>query len=431
MERFVFKELIAWKNSVNRKPLILQGARQVGKTWLLKEFGKNEYKQLAYVNFEASAALRSLFAIDFDIDRILTAIQIESGVKVTSDNTLIIFDEIQEADKGISCLKYFYENAPQYHVIAAGSLLGISLHQHTSFPVGKVDILKLYPMSFQEFLVAMNKTDLQKLLQSNDWQLIASFKEKYIDLLRLYYFIGGMPEVVNSYIVQRDFEQVRKIQNSLLIAYENDFSKYAPTEIVPRIRMLWNSVLSQLSKENKKFIYGAIKPGSRAKEFELALSWLIDAGLLYKTNRISKPGLPLASYLDLSAFKLYFLDLGLLVAMGKLSAKTLLEGNAVFSEFKGALTEQYVLQQLKTRSNLEIFYWTSGNSTAEVDFIIQSEDKILPLEVKAAENLQAKSLKSYYLKYDPKLSARVSMSDYRFENWLVNIPLYAIESFPL
>jgi hypothetical protein len=427
MERFAKKDLVTWKLSQNRKPLIVQGARQVGKTWLIKEFGSTEYKQLAYVNFESSGFLKSIFVHDFDIDRIISAIQIETGIRIQSENTLIFFDEIQEAERGITALKYFYENAPQYHIVAAGSLLGTSLHAHTSFPVGKVDLLKLHPMNFGEFLIALHQEQLYELLCSQNWDLISTFKSKYINLLRQYYFVGGMPEAVFSFSHDNDFERVRIIQKNLLFAYENDFSKHAPAEIVPRIRMLWNSVLSQLSRENKKFIYGAVKHGGRAKEFELALSWLVDSGLLYQVHRISKPAMPLASYKDISAFKLFLLDVGLLAAMGDLDSKTLLAGNEIFLEFKGSLTEQYVFQQLRTKLDSGVFYWTSGTSSAEVDFVIQWKDKIIPVEVKAEENLQAKSLKSYHQQYKPEISIRTSMSDYRQESWLVNIPLYAID----
>ena len=430
MERFALKELIAWKQSKRRKPLIIQGARQVGKTWLMKEFGKREYEQVAYVNFESSTVLKSLFKDDFDINRMITALQIETGIKINAENTLIIFDEIQEAEKGITSLKYFNENAPQYHIIAAGSLLGITFHQKTSFPVGKVDFLNLYPMTFSEFLLASGQKPLFELLKSNDWPMITDFKTKLIDHLRHYYYIGGMPEAVYSFITENDFEEVRTIQKNILEAYEHDFSKHAPKEIVPRIKMLWQSIPAQLSKENKKFIYGLVKQGGRAKEFELALSWLTDCGLVHKIHRISKPAIPLVSYLDLSAFKLYVLDVGLLSAMGDLTKQTLLMGNSIFNEFKGALTEQFVLQHLKSRKDLQIFYWSSDTSVAELDFVIQWHGNVIPIEVKAEENLKAKSLKSFHQKFSPVNSIRTSMADYRKEDWLTNVPLYAFDSFP-
>ena len=429
MERYAMQFLKDWKKRGNRKPLIIRGARQIGKTWLMKEFGRTEYEQVAYVNFESSKLLQTLFVDNFDIQRIITALQIETGIVINSENTLLIFDEIQEAEGAITSLKYFCENAPQYHVLAAGSLLGIALHKHTSFPVGKVEFLDLYPLSFHEYLLAMGQKPLLDLLLSRDWTLIKSFREKFIQQLRQYYYIGGMPEVVLSFSDRNDFREVRAIQKRILSAYEQDFSKHAPNEIVPRIRMLWNSIPAQLAKENKKFIYGAVKAGSRAKDYELALSWLIDCGLIHKICRASKPGIPLKAYEDPGAFKLFIVDVGLLGAMGDIDVKTLLEGNVIFEEFKGALTEQYVLQQLMMKEDLAIYYWTSGTSTAELDFMIQYAGKVVPIEVKAEENLQAKSLKAFYQRYAPDTSIRTSMSDFRQEEWLVNIPLYAIGTY--
>ncbi len=429
MERFALTALSNWKKSKNRKPLIIQGARQVGKTWLVKEFGRREYEQVAYINFESSDSLKSIFREDFDISRLITAFQIETGIKIRPDNTLIILDEIQEAERGITSLKYFCENAPQYHIIAAGSLLGITMHQKTSFPVGKVDFLTLYPMSFNEFLLALGQVQLYELLKSNDWLMITNFKAKLIGHLRHYYFIGGMPEAVSSFISENDFDRVRTIQKSILSAYDHDFSKHAPAEIVPRIKMLWQSIPSQLSKENKKFIYGVVKQGGRAKEFELALAWMTDCGLVHKIQRISKAAVPLIAYQDTSAFKLFILDVGLLSAMGGLTKHTILMGNSIFSEFKGALAEQFVLQHLKTRQDVQVFYWSSDTSRGELDFVIQNNDRVIPIEVKAEENLKAKSLKSFFEKFNPTISVRTSMSDYRKEGWLVNVPLYAIDSF--
>ena len=426
MERIAMKELVTWKNKAGRKPLIIRGARQVGKTWLMKEFGKNEYTQTVYVNFESSKLLKTLFIDNFDIQRIITALQIESGLQINPEKTLIILDEIQEAEGAITSLKYFCENAPQYHVIAAGSLLGVALHRHTSFPVGKVEFLNLCPLNFAEFLMALDQPALLNLLKSGDWILIKSFKEKFIQLLRQYYYIGGMPESVLSYSSQSDFKEVRAIQKRILTAYEHDFSKHAPSDIVPRIRMLWNSIPTQLAKENKKFIYGAVKSGSRAKDFELALSWLIDCGLVHKVCRVSKPGIPLKAYEDYNAFKLFIADVGLMGAMGDIDVRTLLEGNMIFEEFKGSLTEQYVLQQLTTIPDLVIYYWSAERSIAEIDFLIQYSGEVIPIEVKAEENLQAKSLKAFCQKYSPKTAIRTSMSDFRKEDWLTNLPLYAI-----
>ena len=430
MKRFALTALSEWKKSKSRKPLIIQGARQVGKTWLMKEFGRREYEQVAYINFESSDSLKSIFKEDFDVNRLITAFQIETGIRIRPDNTLIILDEIQEAERGITSLKYFCENAPQYHIIAAGSLLGITLHQKTSFPVGKVDFLTLYPMSFNEFLLALGQEQLYELLESNDWPMITNFKAKLIGHLRHYYFIGGMPEAVSSFLSENDFDRVRTIQKNILSAYEHDFSKHAPAEIVPRIKMLWQSIPSQLSKENKKFIYGVVKQGGRAKEFELALAWLTDCGLVHKIQRISKAAIPLVAYQDTSAFKLFILDVGLLSALGGLTKQTILLGNSIFSEFKGALAEQFVLQHLKTRHFFQVFYWSSDTSTGELDFVIQNNDRVIPIEVKAEENLKAKSLKSFFEKFNPTMSVRTSMSDYRKESWLVNVPLYAIDSFP-
>ncbi len=415
-----------WRKKEKRKPIIVRGARQVGKTWLIKEFGKRNYKQVAYMNFESSKLLRRLFEEDYDTNRIISAIQIETGLHVEAENTLIIFDEIQEAEGGITALKYFYEDAPQYHIIAAGSLLGVALHKSTSFPVGKIDFLDLFPLSFSEFLNAMGQSKLLEVLNDKEWNLVKNFKVKYIQLLRNYYFTGGMPEAVLSFAGSGDYNEVRQIQNRILLAFEQDFSKHAPAEIVPRIRMLWSSIPSQLAKENRKFIYSVIKKGSRAKDYELALQWLIDCGLAYKITRISKPGIPLKAYEDISAFKLFTVDTGLMAAMGSINAKTLLEGNIIFEEFKGALTEQYVLQQLKTLSGVAVHFWSSSQSSGEVDFVLQYGENVVPLEVKAEENLQAKSLKSFYQKYPDMLPVRTSMSDFRKEGWLVNLPLYAI-----
>jgi predicted AAA+ superfamily ATPase len=426
MLRTEIANLITWKSSKSRKPLIIRGARQVGKTWLMKEFGKNEYKQTIYINFESSKHLHSIFNTDFDIQRILTALQIETGIIANKHDTLIIFDEIQEVPEAITSLKYFYETAPEYHIIAAGSLLGVALHKHISFPVGKVEFLDLYPLSFTKFLTAIEQKNLVSLLENKNWELIKSFKEKFILFLKQYYFIGGMPEAVHSFSINNDFNEVRKIQKAILNAYEQDFSKHAPIEIVPRIRMVWNSISAQLAKENRKFIYGLIKKGARAKDFELAITWLIDCGLIHKINRISKPAIPLKAYMDISAFKLFLVDIGLLNAMGNIDIKTLLEKNSIFQEFKGAITEQFVLQQMLCSKKFNIYYWSAEKSDAEIDFLIQHEGQVIPIEVKAEENLQAKSLKVFCEKFKPQLAIRTSMSDYRKENCLSNIPLYAI-----
>ena len=427
MERHEMVYLKNWKQSPNRKPLVIRGARQVGKTWLMKDFGRKEYQKCAYVNFESNAALKTLFTDDFNIKRILTAIRIETGVHIEADNTLIILDEIQEAKGALTSLKYFQENAPEYHIVSGGSLLGVALSKHTSFPAGKVDFMDLYPFTFIEFLEAINEKPLADLLKVPDWELIKTFKAKYIERLKQYYYVGGMPEAVVSFFQDSDFNKVRKIQKNILTAYEQDFSKHAPNEIVPRIRMLWNSIPAQLAKENRKFIYGLIRQGARAKDYELAISWLTDCGLIHKVNNISKPGIPLKAYEESSMFKLFLSDVGLLSAMTDLDAKTLLDGNKVFEEFKGSLTEQFVFQQLSVQKDAGIYYW-SPESRAELDFLIQFSGEIIPAEVKAEENLHAKSLKVYCQKYEPKTAVRTSMSDYRKEEWMTNVPLYAIST---
>ena len=427
MKRYAMQELINWKNRPVNMPLIIRGARQVGKTWLMKEFGKNEFQNVAYINFDNNERMKTLFNGNYDIGRLISGLQIETNATILPKDTLLIFDEIQDVPRAIASLKYFRENAPEYFIVAAGSLLGVAMHEGTSFPVGKVDFMDLYPMSYLEFLNACGQHNLIDLLSGRDWELIKAFKSTYIDYLKQYYFIGGMPEAVASFIGNGDYNEVRRIQNRLLIGYEQDFSKHAPNESVPRIRMLWDSVSAQLAKENKKFIYGLIRQGARAKEFELALQWLLDCGLIHKINRITKPGVPLSAYQD-NAFKLYMLDVGLLSAKSNLDVKSLLEGNKIFEEFKGALTEQYVQQQLLSCSNIRSYYWASSKGTAEVDFVFQHGMDIVPLEVKAEENLKARSLKSYVEKFSPKHAVRMSMSDYRQEEWLVNVPLYAIGS---
>ncbi len=426
MYRYKIEEFIKWKKSDYRKPLIVLGARQVGKTWLIQEFGRSEYKQTIYINFEKMKILRNLFVEDFDTSRILTALTVFSHKEINPDDTLIVFDEIQEAEGGITALKYFCEDVPQFHIIAAGSLLGISSHQKISFPVGKVDFLNLYPMSFSEFLIALDEEQLVQLLINKDWKMISLFKEKYLTFLRYYFIIGGMPEVVLHFVEKRDFRLVRNTQERILKAYQNDFSKHAPKEIVPRINMVWKSIPSQLAKENKKFVYGFIKEGGRAKEFEMAIQWLVNCGLIHQCYRVSKPAISLSAYQDLSAFKLYLNDVGLLAAMAKLSLHSILDYNVIFEEFKGALTENYVFQQLLLQDDLDIYYWTNENSTAEVDFIVQNDHEIIPIEVKSGLNLKSKSFKFFCSKYNPKKAVRTSLADFKQEEWMTNIPLYAI-----
>jgi predicted AAA+ superfamily ATPase len=424
MNRLLIQDLISWKNAKNRKPLIIQGARQVGKTWLMKEFGKQEFEQVVYLNFESSSRLNNLFLADFNIERIIAVIEIETNQKIIPETTLLIFDEIQEVEKGLTALKYFQEQAPQYYIVAAGSLLGISLQKNHSFPVGKVDFMKLYPMSFMEFLYNSGQGRLIEQIKNKNWELISSFHEQLIEQLRLYYFIGGMPEVVSNYLENKDLTSVRAIQQKICIGYENDFAKYAPNEIVPKIRLVWNSLISQLAKENRKFIYGQIKKRSRAKDFEMAINWLVDAGLVLKVNRIEKPTMPLNAYADFDSFKLFLVDIGLLNAIGNLDQKIILENNTILTEYKGALTEQFVCQQLKIKT--EVYYWTAPNATAELDFIFQQLNEIVPVEVKAEENLKSKSLKVFVEKFENKNAIRTSMSKFRTESWLTNVPLYAI-----
>ncbi|AFA47984.1 hypothetical protein Awo_c12000 [Acetobacterium woodii DSM 1030] len=402
MERLAMEQLNKWKIKKNKKPLIIRGARQVGKTWLMKNFGQKTYDHVVYINFDNNQQMKDLFEANMKIERIITGLELYSGNKIDPENTLLIFDEIQEVPKALTALKYFNENAPEYQIICAGSLLGVALHQGTSFPVGKVEFLDLYPLSFTEFMKAMGKEQFFELIEKGDYELANTFKQEYIDLLKYYYFVGGMPEVVVNFVNNQDFNEAREIQKRILTAYEQDFSKHAPNEVIPRIRMLWNNIPSQLTKENKKFIYGLIKEGSRAKDYEMAMLWLTDCGLVHKVQRVTTPGLPLKAYEDLKAFKLFILDVGLLSCMVRLNQTVLLDGNDLFKEFKGALTEQYVLQQLKTLEGIETYYWTNDRGSAEIDFLVDNGSDVFPIEVKAETNLKAKSLKTYYEKFSPK-----------------------------
>lgn len=427
MYRFAMESLYKWKESPYRKPLIIEGARQVGKTWLMKAFGQKAYEDTVYINFDSNRRMADLFATDLNTERLILGLELYAGRKIDPAATLIIFDEVQEVPKALSSLKYFCEDAPQYHIICAGFLLGIALHSGTSFPVGKVDFLKLYPLTFREFLMATGQERFVELLSTHDFSMITAFKQTYIDALKQYYFVGGMPEAVLRFSENQDFNEVREVQKRILSAYEQDFSKHAPNEIVPRIRMLWNSIPSQLAKENKKFIYGLVREGARAKEYEAALLWLSDCGLVHKVNRVNMPHLPLKAYEDGKAFKLFVVDVGLLGCMAGLGQRTLLDGNGLFVEFKGALTEQYVLQQLVTKAELRIYYYTNERGSCEIDFLVDDGERAIPLEVKAEENLRAKSLRTYKEKFQPELSIRTSMADYRKEDWMVNLPLYAVE----
>lgn len=429
MYRTAIEKLLKWKQGKNRKPLIIEGARQVGKTWLMKEFGRQQYSDTVYINFDSNSIMAELFQSDLNTKRLIMGLELYAGRKINPETTLLIFDEVQEVPRALTSLKYFYENAPEYHIVCAGSLLGIALHEGTSFPVGKVDFLKLYPLSFTEFLMATGNERFAELLENRDFQMINSFSQTYTDVLRLYYFIGGMPEAVQHFAENKDFNEVREIQKRILFAYEQDFSKHAPNEIVPKIRMLWNSIPSQLAKENKKFIYGLIREGARAKDYETAIMWLSDCGLIHKISRVNSAAIPLRAYEDLKAFKLFMVDIGLLGCMTGLRQGTLLNGNALFTEFKGALTEQYVCQQLKTIEDFGIYYYTNERGTCEIDFIVDTGDQIVPVEVKSEVNLRAKSLKAYQEKFSPAVSIRTSMANYKKEEALINLPLFAIEQF--
>ena len=426
MYRTAMESLYKWKSSTGKKPLIIRGARQVGKTWLMKEFGRSAFEKTVYVSFDNNQRMRELFATDLHIPRLITGLELYAGHRIDPENTLLIFDEVQEVPRALTSLKYFNENAPEYQIVCAGSLLGVALHHGTSFPVGKVDFLDLFPLSFSEFMRALGKERFITLLEDGDFSMASAFRQEFIDSLKKYFYIGGMPEAVQAFAETQDFNEVRAIQERILTAYEQDFSKHAPSEIVPRIRMLWHSIPAQLAKENKKFIYGLVKEGARAREYEYALMWLEDCGLVHKVHRVSSPRLPLKAYEDLKAFKLFLLDVGLLSCMTHLRQDTLLDGNDLFVEFKGAITEQYVLQQLKTIP-ISTYYWTNERNTAELDFLLDIRGSITPLEVKAETNLQSKSLRTFADKYHSNVSIRSSMSDYKKEDWLLNLPLYAIE----
>lgn len=426
MDRFALEKLKQWKDKKNRKPLIIRGARQVGKTWLMKEFGRTCFKKTAYVNFDSNTRMRQVFEGDINIERMILAISAETGVSIDSQDTLLIFDEVQEVPKALTALKYFCEEAPQYAIVAAGSLLGVAMHKGTSFPVGKVDSMDLYPLNFREFLCALGEERFVEILDSSDTDMVTMFKSKYLDRVREYYYVGGMPEVVQCYVDTKDFNEVREIQKNLLNYYQQDFSKHAEATLVPRLNLVWNSIPMQLAKENKKYIYGQVREGARAKDFELAIQWLMDCGLIHKVQRIKKPDLLLKAYVDLDAFKIYLLDIGLLIAMVDLDARVIIDGNRIFTEFKGALTEQYVLQQLIADLGVEAYYYSTEKSSGEIDFLLQGRSSILPLEVKAEENLRAKSLKAFCEKYHPAYAVRTSMSDYREQEWMTNIPLYNI-----
>lgn len=426
MERSIYSSLKKWKESPTRKPLILQGARQVGKTYILKEFGAREYSEVVYINCDDNNDMQNMF-VDYDVDRIIRSLSAISGVSIKPSTTLLILDEIQEVERGLASLKYFCEKAPEYHVAVAGSLLGITLHEGTSFPVGKVDMLYMYPMDFEEFLLAMVKEQLVELLRSNSWAALTPLRGMLTELLRQYYFVGGMPEAVKAYVERGDIWEVRSIHSKIIDAYRNDMSKHAPKQQVQRINMVWNSIPSQLARDNKKFIYGALRKGARANDFEIAIQWLVDSGLVHKVHRISKPVVPLKFYEDMSSFKLFLLDCGLLGALSETPPEQILIGDNVFEEYKGAFTENYVLQQLKSLPRTFVYYYSNDNSTLEIDFVVQHDAHVIPIEVKAEENLRAKSLRQFVTDNPGLHGVRFSMSDYREQDWLTNVPLWAVK----
>lgn len=426
MQRFAMEKLTDWKEKNNRKPLIIMGARQVGKTWLMKEFGRKYYKKTAYVSFYNNRRMREVFETDFDINRIIMSLNIETGVQITPGDTLIILDEIQDTPKVLESLKYFCEDASEYHVIAAGSLLGVAIHEGVSYPVGKVEILDLYPLNFREFLSAMGEEGLVEALSSNDYTLIDSFADKYLFWLKNYYYTGGMPAVVDLFRQQKDYHAVREIQSDIVRQYQGDFGKHIDAKDLPRIRMVWESIPMQLAKENKKFFFGQIKKGARSGDFEVAIQWLQDCGLIYKVNRVNEPHIPLTAYKNFSAYKLFMLDVGLLGALSELDAESILDGNDIFVEFKGALTEQYVLQQLVSDTAYTPFYFGTEKSTFEQDFIIQKGKVVVPIEVKAETNIKSQSLKAFCDKYNPQMAVRFSAMKYVDQGWMKNIPLYAV-----
>lgn len=431
MKRKLYNALIDWKNDPARKPLVLEGARQVGKTWLLKEFGKNEYQNLVYVNFHDDPEAQEIFRIDLKVDRIMYLLETITQQKITAGKTLIFMDEIQEAYRGLDSLKYFCENAREQHVVVAGSLLGTTHRKGESYPVGKVNFLTLYPMTFEEFLWAKGEIRIAEMLARTDWDMLQILDSKLQELLRQYYYVGGMPEAVLQYTTNGDVNKVRRIHEEILRSYDNDFAKHAGDE-TERIRMVWESIPNQLAKENKKFIYGAVKEGGRARDFEIAIEWLVRAGLVYKIRRCKNPEMPLKFYEDFDAFKLYLLDVGLLGALSKASPRLMLINNGVFTEFKGAFTENYVLEQLKSIEDLDVYYFSKDNSSQEVDFLVQTAERIIPIEVKAEENVKSKSLKQFVTvdHADKHLKGlRCSMKPYIDQDWMENIPLYGIQGY--
>lgn len=426
MERNLLNKLLKWKEMPNRKPLIIRGARQTGKTWLMREFGNKAFKKMVYVNFENEPRFRDLFIKDYNTARIISMLELHLNEKIDAEDTLLIFDEIQAVDGGLTSLKYFCEEAPQYAIVAAGSLLGISLHANQSFPVGKVDFLDLYPMTLEEFMCAAGKKMLWDAMVAQEWDMVATFHDELLQMLRIYMYVGGMPEVVKQWVDNQDFFAVREKQQNILRSYVADFSKHIPDDQVPRVNMVWDSLPAQLAKENKKFIYGIIRDGARAKDFELAIMWLYNCGLVLKSHRVKVPSMPLKAYQDFQTFKLFMVDVGLLGAAVGLQTQMLLEGNRLFTEFKGALAEQYVMQELSAQNFDYIGYWTNERSTAEVDFVIQHKGEVVPIEVKSGENLRSRSFTQFCRTYEPKIAFKASTLPYHGGMDIVNVPLYGI-----
>jgi hypothetical protein len=428
MQRLIFKDLLAWKHSPTRKPLILLGARQVGKTWTMREFARREYESVAYINCDNEPLAKELFAADYNIDRILLSLQAITGVRIVPGKTLVILDELQEVERGLHSLKYFQENAPDIHVMAAGSLLGITLRRGESFPVGKVDMLHLHPMNFEEFLEANNQSQLVALLHEGDWAMVCLLRTKFVEMLRCYYYVGGMPEVVVSFVARGDLKEVRTKQQAIMDAYRRDISKHASVQESVRIGQVLDALPAQLAKENKKFIYNMLRAGARAADFELAIQWLVDAGIVCRVNRVRELGMPLKFYEDFGIFKLFLLDCGLLGCLTDTPASQVLVGDNVFQEFKGAFTEQFVLQQL-VALGLNPYYWSNDKTTAEVDFVVQTEHRVVPVEVKAEGNVKSRSLANYIAAHPELKGLRISMLDYIDQGWMENIPLYGIDKY--
>jgi hypothetical protein len=428
MYRYAMEFLKEWKAREGRKPLVLEGARQVGKTWLLKEFGRTEFENVAYVRMEDNEAMARLFEGSLDPRSLLQGISLYTGQTINPQTTLVVLDEIQAVPRALTALKYFNEDAPEYAIAVAGSMLGVAMHAGISFPVGKVEFHRLYPMSFREFLLATGNNRYVDLIDRCDFGMMSTFRERFAEQLKLYYYVGGMPEVVEVYRTTGDFDRVRQLQKNILESYENDFSKHASKADAERARLIFNSIPRQLAKETKRFSYGVVKKNLRGREAEPVIRFLVDAGLVTVVDKVSAPGMPLAAYQNETGFKVFTLDIGLLCAQADLDRRTLLEGSSIFTHFKGSLTEQYVCQQLVSDCGLKPYYWLSDKNTSEIDFLYQFDGEVVPVEVKAEENLRAKSLALFCKKYGLENAIRLSLADYREESWMTNVPLYAVSA---